>query len=200
MRERAEQPPPGNGTAWNCCGVTAGFFLSGSLLFLGVCLVLGRRGGGAVSYALCVPCAGSGALTASAGTRGRCSGWCSDLSTPASSRGSSCPGLEAAGLVWEGSGPWGLCGAVLGSVLGFGAWVGIRGPGAAPPRQSRSRGAAAGTDIPSPLDFPLLCSSQGSRPQLDVTLAHSSPLPGDFLRKKVGSGAGSQLGGSGPVR
>lgn len=113
MRERAEQPPLGNGTAWNCCGATAGFFLSGSLLFLGVCLVLGRRGGGAVSCALCVPCAGSGALTASAGTRGRCSGWCSDLSTPASSRGSSCLGLEAAGLVWEGSGP---CGALWGSV------------------------------------------------------------------------------------
>lgn len=76
-----------------------------------------------MSYALCAPCAGSGALTASAGTRGRCSGWCSDLSTPASSRGSSCLGLEAAGLVWEGSGP---CGALWGSVGGS---VGVRSLG-----------------------------------------------------------------------
>lgn len=42
---RAGQAPPGNGAAWNCCGVTAGFFLTASLLFLGVCFVLGRGEG-----------------------------------------------------------------------------------------------------------------------------------------------------------
>lgn len=41
-----EQLPPGIREAWNSCRMTIGFFLPGFLLFLGVCFLLGRRGGG----------------------------------------------------------------------------------------------------------------------------------------------------------
>lgn len=52
-----------------------GFFLTGSLLFLGVCVVFWGGGrGGAVSDALCIPCSLSWGICGLSGDRRRCRG------------------------------------------------------------------------------------------------------------------------------